>query len=150
MHHSTSTSCRTPAHRHQAGQKLLCTPHQDQILKFCFSHLKRILFLCRSEKYLQTLYVWFTFLFELVSQGRYLDVGVQNQPTFGALYSTLSSLPCEPVQWLIVSDSPTFSSNILDPFFRGEICPCRHCRRQCKNFAGGVNFFRKQHIFSQN
>ena len=23
---------------------------------------------------------------------------------------------------------------------RGEICPCRHCRRQCKIFASGVNF----------
>ena len=24
--------------------------------------------------------------------------------------------------------------------FRGEICDCRHCRRQCKIFASGVNF----------
>ena len=24
---------------------------------------------------------------------------------------------------------------------RGGICPCRHCRRQCKIFASGVNFF---------
>ena len=23
---------------------------------------------------------------------------------------------------------------------RGGICPCRHCRRQCKFFASGVNF----------
>ena len=24
--------------------------------------------------------------------------------------------------------------------FRGEICQCRHCRRQCKIFASGVIF----------
>ena len=24
--------------------------------------------------------------------------------------------------------------------FRGGICPCRHCRRQCKVFPSGVNF----------
>ena len=23
---------------------------------------------------------------------------------------------------------------------RGGICPCRHCQRQCKIFASGVNF----------
>ena len=26
------------------------------------------------------------------------------------------------------------------PGTRGEICPCRHCQRQCKIFASGVNF----------
>ena len=26
------------------------------------------------------------------------------------------------------------------PRSRGGICPCRHCRRQCKIFASGVNF----------
>ena len=32
----------------------------------------------------------------------------------------------------------TNSSNLL--MSRGGICPCRHCRRQCKIFASGVNF----------
>ena len=30
--------------------------------------------------------------------------------------------------------------------FRVDICPCRHCRRQCIIFASGVNFSRKQHF----
>ena len=30
------------------------------------------------------------------------------------------------------------------PFLRGEICPSRQSRRECKNFASGVNFFQKQ------
>ena len=30
--------------------------------------------------------------------------------------------------------------NFPDSNFRGGICPCRHCRRQCKIFASGVNF----------
>ena len=29
---------------------------------------------------------------------------------------------------------------------RGEICHCRHCRRQCKIFASGVNFSRNNAI----
>ena len=30
---------------------------------------------------------------------------------------------------------------------RGEICHCRHCRRQCKYFASGVNFSIFTHFF---
>ena len=30
---------------------------------------------------------------------------------------------------------------------RGEICHCRHCRRQCKFFANGVNFSIFTHLF---
>ena len=33
---------------------------------------------------------------------------------------------------------------------RGEICHCHHCRWQCKNFASGVNFSKKQHIWLHN
>ena len=29
---------------------------------------------------------------------------------------------------------------------RGEICRCRHCRRQCNIFASGVNFFRNNGV----
>ena len=31
-------------------------------------------------------------------------------------------------------------------YCRGDICHCRHCRRQFKIFASGVNFSRKQHF----
>ena len=31
---------------------------------------------------------------------------------------------------------------------RGEICPCRHCRRQCKFFASGANFSIFTHFLS--
>ena len=34
--------------------------------------------------------------------------------------------------------------------FRGGICHSRHCRRQCKLSASGVNLSRKQHIRSHN
>ena len=30
---------------------------------------------------------------------------------------------------------------------KGEICPCRHCRRQCKIFASGVKFTIFTHFF---
>ena len=30
---------------------------------------------------------------------------------------------------------------------RGEICHCRHCRRQCKCFTSGVNFSISTHFF---
>ena len=30
--------------------------------------------------------------------------------------------------------------SFTDIELRGEICPCRHCRQQCKIFASGVNF----------
>ena len=33
---------------------------------------------------------------------------------------------------------------------RGEICPCRHCRRQCKIFTRGVNFSRSNVIYYIN
>ena len=33
---------------------------------------------------------------------------------------------------------------------RGEICPCRHCRRQCKIFTSGVNFSRNNAIYNMN
>ena len=33
---------------------------------------------------------------------------------------------------------------------RGEICHCRHCRRQCKIFASGVNFSRNNAIYNIN
>ena len=29
---------------------------------------------------------------------------------------------------------------------RGEICQCRHCRRQCEIFASGVNFSRNNAV----
>ena len=33
------------------------------------------------------------------------------------------------------------NSSLFDRFVgRGGVCPCRHCRRQCKIFASGVNF----------
>ena len=39
------------------------------------------------------------------------------------------------------------SHSVLDMISsRGDICHCRHCRRQCKIFASGVNFSRNQHI----
>ena len=31
-------------------------------------------------------------------------------------------------------------SSFCEVVFRGGICPCRQCRRQCKIFASGVNF----------
>ena len=31
--------------------------------------------------------------------------------------------------------------------YRGGICQCRHCRRQCKIFASGVNFSIFTHFF---
>ena len=34
--------------------------------------------------------------------------------------------------------------------FRGEICPCRHCRRQCKIFTSGVNFTRNNTFYNIN
>ena len=33
---------------------------------------------------------------------------------------------------------------------RGEICPCRHCRQQCKIFASSVNIFRNNAIYNIN
>ena len=33
---------------------------------------------------------------------------------------------------------------------RGEICQCRHCRRQCKIFASGVNFSGNNVIYNIN
>ena len=38
----------------------------------------------------------------------------------------------------------TNSFNLL--MSRGGICPCRHCRRQCKIFASGVNFSTLTHF----
>ena len=38
--------------------------------------------------------------------------------------------------WILINLWPT----------RGEICPCRHCRQQCKMFASGVNFSRNNAI----
>ena len=34
----------------------------------------------------------------------------------------------------------------INCLYRGHICHSRHCRWQCKIFASGVNFSRKQHI----
>ena len=36
------------------------------------------------------------------------------------------------------------------PHNRGEICPSRQCRRQCKIFASGVNFSRNNAIHNIN
>ena len=41
-----------------------------------------------------------------------------------------------------------FIATILLP--RGEICPCRQCRRQCKIFASSVNFSRNNAIYNVN
>ena len=36
---------------------------------------------------------------------------------------------------------------MLYTLIRGDICQCRHCRRQCKIFASGVNFSIFTHFF---
>ena len=36
---------------------------------------------------------------------------------------------------------------LKSPACRDEICHCRHCRRQCKIFASGVNLSRDTHCF---
>ena len=38
-------------------------------------------------------------------------------------------------------------SEILHWVIRGEICHCRHCRRQCEILASGVNFSIFTHFF---
>ena len=43
----------------------------------------------------------------------------------------------DPIQHLLEGFPP---QHYLHLFIRGEICPCRQCRRQCKIFASGVNF----------
>ena len=153
MHHSTSTSCRTPAHRHRAGQKLQCTPRQDQILKLCFSHLNKTkgFYFCFALKNICKHYTFGLLFFLSLSLRE--DISMLEVKTNQLLVHYIvphSSLPCESVQWLIVSDSPTFSSNIPDLFFRGEICPCHHCRWQCKNFTSGVNFSRNNAVCYMN
>ena len=39
-----------------------------------------------------------------------------------------------------VVDYYEYDEQIIKIFVRGGICPCRQCRRQCKNFPSGVNF----------
>ena len=41
---------------------------------------------------------------------------------------------CRISSWQLISEKKSYLNH------RGEICPCRHCRRQCKIFATGVNF----------
>ena len=38
------------------------------------------------------------------------------------------------------SESPLKIAKLVAIGYRGGICHCRHCRRQCKFFAIGVNF----------
>ena len=53
-----------------------------------------------------------------------------NQLTFLKLTLTFASeREFQRVSWVSVKAT-----------YRGGICPCRHCRRQCKSFARGVNF----------
>ena len=40
--------------------------------------------------------------------------------------------------------------DIVQEVSRGEICPCRHCRWQCKIFASSVNFSRNNAICNIN
>ena len=82
-----------PQHQHQLPNASSPTPSWPEIavhspprsnieaLLFSPQQNQRILFLFRSEKYLQTLYVWFTFLFELVSQPGKISRCWRSKPT---------------------------------------------------------------------
>ena len=48
----------------------------------------------------------------------------------------------------ILNSLPPKILHLREP--RGDICHSRHCRRQCKVLASGVNFSRKQHVRSHN
>ena len=56
---------------------------------------------------------------------------------------SLSSIPSDNKVEL---PSHSFLNRILciNLVFRGEICTCRHCQRQCKIFASRVNFSRNK------
>ena len=45
---------------------------------------------------------------------------------------------------------PEYMRQFVSVRFRGEICQCRHCRRQCKIFASGVNFSGNNLIYNIN
>ena len=53
------------------------------------------------------------------------------------------------MKWLLIIRHVNGVKNV-NSVHRGEICPCRHCRRQCKIFAGSVNFSRNNTIYKIN
>ena len=59
-------------------------------------------------------------------------------------YPLTASEPC-PVKFKQATTSPGF-----DLPARGDICHSRHCRRQCKIFASGVNFSGNNVIYNIN
>ena len=55
--------------------------------------------------------------------------------------------PQDPGLFSLDLDILCFVVHPLHWSLRGGICPCRHCRRQCKIFASGVNFSNFTHLF---
>ena len=61
----------------------------------------------------------------------------------GEIYTAGKNFTLPPALTAWTNSTSVGSDDLIDhnqPHSRGGICHCRHCRRQCKIFASGVNF----------